>query len=336
MTLRTFILHFSVILLMFSCGNKNEVPLQQEPKKTAQWINPLFYNNDFEGELNFPLWFNDSLVRAHKIYKITKRIYPRFLGDTTEINSLKQAIPKEKIEYYFDPNGLVDQLVVYFYFDDREISRAYFKYEGNMMASGYRKVNVLPFISFAKQGIKDDFTTELFQDKTNQYSFLDFLLKRDKYSSYLDVEKRNHLFILKDRKYWGVLSVDSILHPTKEDWIVHGSMRKPYKRYHIDNIVKESMVHTFNYWKSGVINHRIKQNYPFEYKRSFIYNRKNQWIKYLDSTFSDGKFITSIENKIFYDQYERPIEISHYKKSDGTQNFFYIETLHYRTLNKNN
>jgi hypothetical protein len=26
-----------------------------QPKLKAQWLNPLFYNNDFENELNFPL-----------------------------------------------------------------------------------------------------------------------------------------------------------------------------------------------------------------------------------------------------------------------------------------
>ena len=125
-----------IAFLLASCGEDEVVLQQNEPKKVAQWLNPLFFNTDFEHELNFPLLFDDSLIRAHQIYKITKRVYPHIVGDTAEINNYSQAIPKEKIEYYFDPNGLVDQVVVYSYFDDREIARATFVYQGNMMNSG--------------------------------------------------------------------------------------------------------------------------------------------------------------------------------------------------------
>ena len=326
------IIFWTFLTLLFSCENEGEQAIQKEPKKVAQWLNPLLFNNDFEEELNFPLWFDDSLIRAHKIYKITKRLYPRILGDTSEINSQKQAIPKEKIEYYFDPNGYVDQIVIYSYFDDREISRANFIYEGNFLNSGYRKVRALPFISLSKKVLKDEFTTELFQDKTHQYSFLTFLSKKRKFSTYIDTEKGNNYFVIKNKKNWGPLSVDSIVHPLKDDWIIHGSMRKPFKRFHVDNIVTESEVHTYEYWKSGVIKRIIRQHYPFEYRRSFLFDKNHQWNGYIDSTFSEGNFITHIENNIIFDEFGRPKEINHHKKNDENQGFFYKETLHYRSL----
>lgn len=308
--------------------------MQKQPKKTAQWLNPLFFNHDFEHELNFPLWFNDSLIRAHQIYKITKRIYPRIVGDTSEINDYRQAIPKEKIEYYFDPNGLVDQIVVYSYFDDREISRATFVYKGNMFASGYRKLDALPFISLTRDPVRDDFSTELVQDKTHQYSLLSFGRERGKFAAYLDTENDNRLFVIKNRRNWGPLSVDSVVHPRKEDWIVLGTMRKPYKRYQVENTVKERNVYSYHYWKSGVIKRRIKKTYPFEYRRTYLFGPKHQWTGYIDSTFSTGHYITRTENNIIFDEYERPVEIHHRKSSDEPQGFFYKETIHYRTKNK--
>jgi hypothetical protein len=239
------IIFWTFLTLLFSCENEGKQAIQKEPKKVAQWLNPLLFNNDFEEELNFPLWFDDSLIRAHKIYKITKRLYPRILGDTSEINSQKEAIPKEKIEYYFDLNGYVDQIVIYAYFDDREISRANFIYEGNFLNSGYRKVRALPFISISKKVLKDEFTTELFQDRTHQYSVLFFLSKKRKFSTYIDTEKGNNYFIIKNKKNWGPLSVDSIVHPLKDDWIIHGSIRKPFKRFHVDNIEYERKLNRF-------------------------------------------------------------------------------------------
>lgn len=322
-----------IALFMASCG-EDEPVLQHEPKKTAQWINPLFFNNDFEHELNFPLWFNDSLIRAHQIYKITKRIYPHIVGDTSEINDYHQAIPKEKIEYYFDPNGMVDQVVLYSYFDDREIARATFVYQGNMLATGYRKVVAMPFISLTKDPIRDEFTTELYRDKTHQYSLLSFEMEKKKFASYVDLEKGNHLFVLKHKKNWGPLSVDSIVNPMKQDWVVLGTMRKPYKRYQVENTVRERNIYIYDYWNSGVVKRRIKKTYPFEYRRSYLFGKKNEWKGYIDSTFSEGSFITRTEHQILFDAYERPVEINHRKSNEEPQGFFYKETLHYRTKNK--
>lgn len=316
---------------MQACAS-DELPKNQgEVKKVAQWINPVFYNNDFEDELNFPLWFNDSFVRAHEIYKITKRIYPRIVGDTSEINSYNEAIPKEKIEYFFDKNGFVEKIIVVSYFDDREISKASFVYSGNLQANGYRKASILPFISLTKNPIKDEFTTEFFLDKTHQFSFFSPLRKTKKYNAFMDLEKGNHLFVMKNKKFWGPLSVDSIIHPTKEDWIVLGTIKKPHKRYKVDNIVKENLVHTYTYFKSGALKNRVKEVYPFEYHRTFTYNSKHLWSGYIDSTFSEGNYITKIENNIIFDKYMRPIEISHYKTNEENSGFYYKETLNYRT-----
>lgn len=329
---------FAVILILplfFSCSEKQDEDAVKIPKKVAQWINPLYFNNDFENELNFPLWFNDSLIRAHKIYKITKRVYSHLVGDTNEINSYNEAIPKEKIEYYFDPNGLVDQIVIYMYYDDREIARVNFIYEGNLHASGYRKMRALPLISLTKSPIVDEFTTDFFQDKTNQYNLYDFVGSKGKYLAFMDSEKGNHLFFVKKKKYWGPLSIDSILNPAKEDWVVHGTPRKPYQRYKVDNIVNQSNVFMYQYWKTGVLKRRIKTSYPFEYRRTFTYGENNEWNGYIDSTFTENKFITKYESKIIYDEYQRPFEITHVKFNEENQGVYYRETLYYRTTNKN-
>jgi hypothetical protein len=329
--LKNFIYIALFLYLLQSCGGDNLPVNQKEPKKVAQWINPVFYNNDFENELNFPLWFNDSFVRSHEIYKITKRVYPRIVGDTSEINSYNEAIPKEKIEYFFDKWGCVEKIIVSSYFDDREISKATFVYEGRMFSNGYRKVKVLPFVSLTKNPIKDEFTTDFFQDKTHQFSILSYLKKTKKYTDYVDLEKGNHLYMMFNHKYWGPLSVDSILNPTKEDWIVLGTIKRPVKRYKVENTVKETQIYNYTYWNSGVLKSRTKKLYPFEYKRSFQYNSQSIWNGFVDSTFSEGMYISHIENKIFFDKYKRPIEVTHFKKNEDVIGFFYKETYHYRT-----
>lgn len=301
-----------------------------QPKQKAQWINPLFYNNDFENELNFPLWFEDSLVKAHDIYKITKRI---FKEEELDSNGFF-AIPNEKIEYYFDPNGYVDQLVIYSYLDDREISRANFIYEGNMLASGYRKVRALPLITLQKKNVKDEFATDFFLDVTNQYSLYTFKSKQKKYLLFFDEEKKNNVFVMKQEKYWGPLSIDSILHPQATDWVILGSIRKPQKRFQVENTVNYSNVYKYEYWKSGMIKARIKEIYPFTYKRSYIYKQNNDWEKYIDSTFSENEFLMRSVHKIVYDEYGRPSEIIHVREQQEGASSTYRETLSYRTRAK--
>jgi hypothetical protein len=332
--LKNIILYLSLVILFSSCSHNQKTPLNKGEKRISQWINPVFYNNDFEDELNFPLWFDDSLIRAHEIYKITKRVYPRINGDKNEINSVKQAVPKEKIEYYFDPNGLIDQIVIYSYYDDREISRSHFVYEGNMYASGYRKLVALPIILLQKDK-KDEFTTELYADKKIKYSLYDFQKRTTKFKAYLNVNHGNNFFVINHKKYWGPLSVDSILHPKKEDWVILGSVRKPYKKFHVENIVNESNVYSYNYTKSSVLIRVIKKDYPFEYRRTFLYDKNNLWSSYVDSTFSDGNFISKIDNTIVYDKFLRPIEINHKTNFKENNTYYFTEKLSYRTKNKN-
>lgn len=325
------ILSISCFKLLCTCNTHKKNNIDFNPKRINQWINPVFYNNDFEDELNFPLWFDDSLIKAHEIYKITKRVYARINEDSSEVNSINQAVPKEKIEYYFDPNGLVDEVVIYSYFDDREISRTSFKFDGNMLPSGYRNVIVLATINLSKKNDEDEFSTELYKDDISQFNQFKFLKKTKKYSSYMNLESNSQLFIVKNRKFWGPLSIDSILNPKNEDWIVLGTMRKPYKRYQVENTVNESNVTNYFYYKSGVLKRRTQKSYPFENKRSFVYNKKNQWIGYIDSTFSNGSFVTKIRSNIFYDNYFRPNEILHFTKNNENKSYFYKETLSYRT-----
>ncbi len=324
------IIFILLAFIVFGCKRKEPI-VQTEPQKVAQWFNPIFHNTDFDHELNFPLWFNASLIREHKIYKITKRIFPRTYADSSTIDP--HVLPKEKIEYYFDPNGLVDQLIVYTNYDDREIARATFVYQGNMLANGFRNVQFLPFVSVNKANKNDPFTTELFQDNTHQFSKYQYITTTPKFTGFLDLEKGNYIYALKKSKFWNSLSVDSILHPKKEDWVILGSIRKPHKRYHVESLVKETNVYTYAYWpKSGVIKSWIKNDYPFEYHRSFIYDKESsQWTSYIDSTFSEGNFVTKVENKILFDKYKRPIEINHHKINDENDGYFYRETYHYQT-----
>ena len=50
-----------------------------------------------------------------------------------------------------------------------------------------------------------------------------------------------------NKKYWGALSVDSILEPRPIDRVVLGSPHFPFKSYRVENKVKEKDVVEYRY-----------------------------------------------------------------------------------------
>ncbi len=318
------------MLALFSCKSDRTAYSKNEPAKQRQWINPLFFNDNFDSELSFPVWFDDSLIKANGITKITKRIFPRIVGDTSDINSQEEAMPREKREYYFDDNGFVDRLVIYYYFDDREIARASFLYRGNMDNNGFRTAIPGTF-EYLSDDNSSDFRTDDQSEREYSYVVHQFVKNKRKYIVYQDVETEDRLLFLKQKKYWGALSVDSILKPAPTDWVIWGTARKPYKRYRVENKVKEKDVHLYRYWKSGVLKERVIQDYPFENRRSYQYGSKNQWISYIDSTFSEDVFITRTENIFEFDKQGKPVLIRHQKVNGNEEPYFYLETIRYQS-----
>ena len=326
---------FFFIFLLFACNSANEKQTHtQPPQDKKQWINPLFFNENFESELSFPLWFNDSLIKVNRISKITKRIFPRIIGDTGATNFLGEAMPREKREYYFDKDGKVTYLIIYYYFDNREIARSSFIYQGKSDKLGFRNVTQGIFKHLSDTDTTNDFTTDVQSEREYNYVIHRFWYNKSKASCYEDIETHDRIHFLKQKKYWGALSVDSILNPGSNDWVIWGTPKKPFKRYKVENTVKEKDVYLYKYHTTGVLKERIMEDYPFEIKRSYQYNRKNQWISYIDSTISENNFITRTVNNFEYDAFGKPIYLKHTKENASGSAYIYLETFRFETLKK--
>ena len=320
---------FIIVFGLLACGKGNEKSTKNYiPKNKKQWINPLFFNDNFEAELSFPLWFDDSLIRSSNIYKITKRIFPRIIDDTNSISSIEK-MPREKREYYFDASGKVLYLVIYYYYDDREIARSSFIYQGKMDRNGFRNVAPDIFKHLSDADSINDFSTDFQSEREYNYVIYRFWYNKPKATCYEDIETNDRIYFLKQKKYWSPLSVDSILKPAINDWVVWGTPKKPFKRYKVENKVKEKEVYLYNYWPTGVLKERIIEDYPFEIKRSYLYNKKNQWISYIDSTFSENNFITRTVHHFEYDHTGKPIFLKHKKENSAGEASYYLETFSY-------
>ena len=327
-----------VLLLLTSCNSGDSVVLTTE-KQTypASLLNLSTLLIEDENDVSFPMWFNDSMIKAHRIKKITRKSFPRNNFDDEESSSVSTTVPREIREYYFDEKGFLIQLNVHNYYDDREIGSVLFSYSGERDGYGFSKVKRNTFVSKTTKPFAEN-DEPLDPEKRE----LDFRMheKRKMYKRclvYQDMETGDYLFYILNRKFWGALSIDSMLAPTPKDNLVWGKPHRPTKKYQVSNKVNESNVRMISYYKSHskIIKSWVKKEYPFEQKREFTYNKKGICVGYIDSTFSEEMYVTRVVSEIQYNKKKEPIRIIHRNENPiEERQFFTLESFEYEKRNK--
>jgi len=297
------------VCLLSSCS---EGPKTVDNEKTTDPKPFLFRMNavftDSEKYLSFPVWFNDSIIAQNKITKITRSLFFVEVEDSNETIDVLKDIPREKTEYWFYPNGQISKLKVTYYYDDEEIGNVSFIYktlkDRNGFATVLRSDDQLQYLDM--EDTEMDFPFKIHQlDK-----------KTKKYLAYQDDETGDYLFFMLNKKYWGPLSVDSILNPMPKDIIILGSPFYPVKQYRVRNKVNEMDVQEITYYPNGKsVNTIIRHEYPFERRRSVQYDQKGICTGYIDSTFSGKLFLTRTLNDMTLDKSNKPTRITHKKEN---------------------
>ncbi len=305
-----FVYFSAIIVFIFTaCSESNKAVKQINSEKEAPFLfrmNAMF--TDAEKFISFPVWFNDSLVSKFKIKKITRSLYFIELEDSNEINNLKNDIPREKREYWFFDNGQLRELNFSVFYDDEQIGNFSFLYKSLKDKYGYATVIEAKRL--------DNIETYEEENMDFPYKIHQKSKQTEKYLAYQDVESGNYLFYMLNKKHWGPLSIDTILKPTRKDIIVLGKPLLPSKQYRVINKVNERDVQQFKYNSiSNRIETIIKQESPFENKRTLTYNPKGFCNGYIDSTFSGKLFLTRIVTEIKLDNLNRPIKVIHRKEN---------------------
>jgi hypothetical protein len=289
-------------------------------------MNAMF--TEAEQNVSFPVWFNDSIVSKNKISKITRRFYVIEKDENEEDTKQEAMMPREKKEYFFGKSGQLERLNVLYFYDEQKIGNVSFVYQGNK----------------DKYGFSDQLDEQEEDDDLNFYHAIHKKVKvTDKFLAFQQVQTGDYLFYMLNRKFWGPLSVDSILRPTPKDVIVLGNPYFPSKIYRVQNKVNEMDVQNFVYWSNTKTKHKtnnkriqmlIRQEYPFEYKRTILADKKGNCVAYIDSTFSQGKFLTRTLSEIHANTKNLPIKIVHKKQVKSTSsNRLSIEVLTYEFQN---
>jgi len=276
------ILLVSSLLFMVGCGSKNS---EKNEKLKLEAASHSLFNlstmySDAEQNVSFPLWFNDSIIRARGITSVIRSVFEETKLDTIES---KVSIPKRKLAYTFGKLGELKQLIVSNYYDDKVISTIKIVFSNHDENTG-----------FSQTRINDELENA---DKEFPYIQMNVVLKNEDVSVYKNPLTSQRLFIIKNEKHWKPLSVDKLCNPNKNDLILFGNYKSPTKKYKVQNLVEETDVHNFEYVKSQLKEILWKDD-PFNVKRSFKYDSSGQCVGFIDSTFSIGNFVSKMHYSI--------------------------------------
>jgi hypothetical protein len=308
--MRNLVLYIALIaMIISSCTGRSGNRKDQELQGDSPFIFRMnVFATDAESLVSFPVWFNDSIVAARRIKKITRELHFIDIEDSIDLGNLSKEVPRERREYLFYPNGQLKEMNVFYFYDDQEIGSIKFSYSGHRDSNGYSKVTLVDEGRMSEEQYEEDMDFP--------FSIHLPVKQTDKYLAYQDGQTGNYLFYMMNRKYWGPLSVDSILHPTYRDQIVLGNPYFPHKCYRVQNKVNERDVQKVSYdRKSRLVKTIMRYEYPFEYKRSILYTNKGLCTGYVDSTFSGNTFLTRVISEMELDKRNNPVKITHRKEN---------------------
>jgi hypothetical protein len=306
---RLFVYFLAVVSVAYSCNTGSGRNKDRELLGDSPFIFRMnVFATDAEKLISFPVWFNDSIVAAQGIKKITRDLHYIEMEDSSDLSDLSKEVPRERREYFFETNGQLKEMKVSYFYDDQEIGSVHFSYTGGKDPNGYCMVTA------DDPGKEWD---EVYEESMDfPYSIHLPIKQTDKYLAFRDAENGNYLFFMLNRKYWGPLSVDSILHPNYRDQVVLGNPYYPHKRYRVQNKVNEMDVRKVSYdKKTRLVTTIMRYEYPFEYKRSILYTKRGVCTGYVDSTFSGDEFLTRIISEMELDRKNNPVKITHRKEN---------------------
>lgn len=306
-----YVYQFLFLFFLAACSGENNAGSRSadNTSQESSILNLSFAYSEGERIISFPVLFNDSIVK-HRGIKSIERVFYYASSDSTESEG-QDITPEKKISYSFDKNGLLKEMVIGNFYDNRIISTIQINYTEHQLQTGYAKVKL------KEQLYTEDFPYHEFKQLKNTKNLIHFE----------NIHTKNQLFVVPDAKNWKSLIIDTLCHPGRNDIIVWGSLKHPEKIYQVRNLVEESNVRSFTY-KGGVLNHIEWTDDPFKIHRTFRFNKSGNCIGFVDSTFSMGGFVAAANFK-FELKDNLPVSVTKELLSGTSRRTIFRETFEY-------
>jgi hypothetical protein len=296
-----------LLLVIVACsgGNTPDNHKTDNISRETSILNLSFAYSEGERIISFPVLFNDSIVKEKGIKSI-ERVFYYASSDSTE-----QITPEKKITYLFDENGLVKEMIVGNFYDNRIISTIQINYKEHQSETGYAKATRKEVIQ------TEDFPYHEFKQLKNTKNLI----------SFENLVTKNQLFLVPNKKHWKPLVIDTLCHPDRNDIVVWGSLKYPEKIYQVQNLVEENNVRDFTY-NYGVLHHIEWTDDPFKIHRTFRFNKSGSCVGFVDSTFSMGGFVATAEFN-FKLKNNLPVSVTKELLSGTGRRTIFMETFEY-------
>jgi hypothetical protein len=301
------------IIGLSACGTKQaEKTVTSALKPTL--IHPLFFQDEVAAVINFPFWFNDSIIRKNNIESFELLTY----GSSADEISNEKKFPKKSVHFHFNKNG---HLV---YIQQTNFS------EGIIIS--HQTFEIIESNKPPYHGVKRLNNTYGIENRS--YLIIPFRYKPN-VLQFDNNQKGERLHYIANEKLSGALSVDSIASPTPNDWVIIGTPERPIKRYRVRNKVSESAVTHYTYRAGNLPNTTTNEDFPFNKKRTYNYSKNGLFSGYTDSTFIDNTFVTRNLNIVHYNKIGLPISILHKKDHvEGTAKYISKDVIRYNYFKK--
>lgn len=288
------VLYLLFFTLLVSCRVEENQAVENE----STTINPPFIFNlsnffsDAERELNFPLWFSDSVIKSRKIKGIIRKVF-----DDEPLDSIEEynLLPVRQYTYSFDVEGYLSEMIVEHFYDNKRIGYAHFAFKPDVKAGEYSEVKVLE---------SDDLETV-----NTYYSMYDIVNTSLDWSCYQNEETKDLLYVVHNAELRKPLTIDSLFHPDANDVIVWGSLEFPIKKYQVKNLVEERSTKEYIYF-GNLVSKLNWDDEPFKFQRTTITDKKGKCVGFVDSTFSLSHFINAVHHNFEFEN-ELPVRLEH-------------------------
>lgn len=289
------------VLLMGSCS---EIQKKRRLRKSEKVLPFVFRMHYFlapdEQNMSFPLWFNDSIIQKNKIQSIIHKSY----GHNTEE---EQTLLAERI-FVFDEQGALTHVQRKRYYENFLVENVTFKLNPVNDILGHHNVEIID---------------SLHPKETVEYALYEKNLYTRQYAAFSNTETGDYLFYIADMKFRNAVAVDSLFQPTPRDVIVFGSPARPVKKFNVTNIVNETNVVNYEYFKNSAgLKSVIKDNYPFYTSSTVTMDKKGNCTGYIDSTFSAERYLNRTVSTFEFGKHHLPVKLKHSGMRKGHYELF--------------
>lgn len=287
------------LFVLLSCNH--EKPSIRPTTVEKQWMQPLFWLDDYQNLYNFPFWFDEDLIREHhvKVIEMKEEFSSNGQSEEDQWNSLKTW------KMFFDSTGQIQKMKIYETKDARIIYQKIINYQENDSTLNFKN-----FLLSEKSLLDSAF-------QINDRSNYSILKENNHYLQFQYSDKSRNIYFIKDSSLLNPISIDTMLSPESSDLIVYPNLKRPQKIYSVDNVIIETPVTNVFYNKNNALDSihiRIKSN---KIRKVFSYNEKGYLNGYTIDVVDHDRIIRTDTYTIHLDALNRPIKIEN-KDSKNT------------------